>query len=169
MDATCWIWRCCSRASPRAIRISRARETTASPADGGNNNNLLTNGVVLDPNPDTIAEFRILTSNYTAEYGRNAAGVISVVTKSGTNSIHGSAFEFLRNGDFNANAFFNKNDPNNLLPRDDLKRNQFGGTVGGPITIPHVISGRDRFFFIIAYQGQRLTQSVVESSVTTFT
>jgi len=137
--------------------------------DGGVNNEIQGNGVVLNPNPDSVAEFRILTSNYTAEYGRNGAGVISVVTKSGTNSIHGSAFEFLRNGDFNANAFFNKNDPNNLLPRDDLKRNQFGGTVGGPITIPHVISGRDRFFFFIAYQGQRLTQSVVESSVTTFT
>jgi len=137
--------------------------------DGGINNEIQGNGVVLNPNPDTIAEFRILTSNYTAEYGRNGAGVISVVTKSGTNSIHGSAFEFLRNGDFNANAFFNKNNSANLLPRDDLKRNQFGGTLGGPISIPHVVHGRDRFFFFVAYQGQRLVQSVVSNSVTTFT
>jgi hypothetical protein len=137
--------------------------------DGGINNEIQGNGVVLNPNPDTVAEFRILTSNYTAEYGRNGAGVISVVTKSGTNSLHGSAFEFVRNGDFNANAFFNKNNSNNLLPRDDLKRNQFGGTLGGPISIPHVVQGRDRLFFFVGYQGQRLTQSVVQNSITTFT
>src|SRR5207249_9366650 len=63
--------------------------------DGGLNNDLLDNGVVLNPNPDTIAEFRILTSNYTAEYGRNSGGIISVVTKSGTNEFHGSLFEFV--------------------------------------------------------------------------
>src|SRR4029077_13551422 len=65
--------------------------------DGGVNNNLLDNSVVLNPNPDTIAEFRILESNYSAEYGRNGGGIISVVTKSGTNNWHGSAFDFLRN------------------------------------------------------------------------
>src|SRR5207237_585747 len=75
--------------------------------DGGLNNDLLDNGVVLNPNPDTIAEFRILTSNYTAEFGRNGGGIISVVTKSGTNQFHGSAFEFIRNDAFNANSFFN--------------------------------------------------------------
>jgi hypothetical protein len=75
--------------------------------DGGVNNDLMGNGIVLNPNPDAIQEFRILTSNYTAEYGRNGAGVISVVTKSGTNRIHGSAFEFVRNTDFDANAYFN--------------------------------------------------------------
>src|SRR5689334_7849683 len=75
--------------------------------DGGLNNNLLSNNVVLNPNPDTIAEFRILTSNYTAEYGRNGAGVVSVVTKSGTNDYHGSLFEYVRNDFFNANLFFN--------------------------------------------------------------
>lgn len=130
--------------------------------DGGINNDILGNGVVLNPNPDTIAGFRILTSNYTAEYGRNGAGVISVVTKSGSNSFHGSAFEFLRNGDLNANQFFNKSNPGNLLPREDLKRNQFGGTIGGPIK-------KDRLFFFMSYQGQRLTQGVTQSLVTTFT
>ena len=63
--------------------------------DGALNNNLLDNSVVYNPNPDTIAEFRLLESNYSAEYGRNGGGVISVVTKSGTNAWHGSAFEFL--------------------------------------------------------------------------
>ena len=75
--------------------------------DGGINNELLGNGIVYNPNPDSVAEFRILTSNYTAEYGRNGAGVVSVVTKSGTNDFHGSAFEFLRNTDFDANSYFN--------------------------------------------------------------
>ena len=134
--------------------------------DGGLNNDLLGNGVVLNPNPDAVAEFRILTSNYTAEYGRNGAGVISVVTKSGTNQLHGSAFEFARNTDFDANAYFNIQ---NHLPRNDLKRHQFGGTFGGPLTIPHLLEGKDRFFFFVAYQGQRQTQSVVESEITTFT
>ena len=75
--------------------------------DGGINNDLMGNNVVLDPNPDTIAEFRILTSNYTAEYGRNGGGVISAVIKSGTNQYHGSAFDFIRNTDFDANSYFN--------------------------------------------------------------
>lgn len=134
--------------------------------DGGLNNDLLSNGVVLNPNPDAIAEFRILTSNYTAEYGRNGAGVISVVTKSGTNQLHGSAFEFARNTDFDANAYFNIQSG---LPRNDLKRHQFGGTFGGPITIPHLIEGRDRIFFFIAFQGQRQTQTQSEPSIVTFT
>jgi len=72
--------------------------------DGGLNNNLLSNAVVSS-NPDTIAEFRILESNYSAEYGRNGGGIISVVTKSGTNEYHGSVFEFLRNDALNANTF----------------------------------------------------------------
>lgn len=116
--------------------------------DGALNNDLLSNGVVFNPNPDTIAEFRILESNYSAEYGRNGGGVISVVTKSGTNDWHGSVFEFLRNDAFNANSFINNA---NGLPRDVLKRNQYGATLGGPIK-------RDRLFFFVGYQGQRLSE-----------
>jgi len=134
--------------------------------DGGVNNDLLGNEVVYNPNPDTVAEFRILTSNYTAEYGRNGSGVVSVVTKSGTNQLHGSAFDFARNTDFDANSYFNIQAG---LPRNDLKRQQFGGTLGGSISIPHLFSGKDRAFFFVAYQGQRQTQTQVESQVTTFT
>jgi hypothetical protein len=134
--------------------------------DGGVNNNLLNNGVVYNPNPDTIAEFRLLTSNYTAEYGRNGGGVVSVVTKSGTNQFHGSGFEFLRNDKLNANRFFNNK---NGIPREILKRNQFGFTIGGPITIPKVVNGKDRFFFFAGYQGQRQVQNQTTASVTTFT
>ncbi len=127
--------------------------------DGGLNNDLIDNGVVYNPNPDAVAEFRILTSNYTAEYGRNGAGVISVVTKSGTNQFHGSAFEFLRNTDFDANSYFNIQGG---LPRNNLKRSQFGGTLGGAII-------RNRLFFFVAYQGQRQVQTDVLPEQQTFT
>lgn len=134
--------------------------------DGGINTNLLTNTVVLNPNPDSIAEFRILKSNYTAEYGRNAGGIVSVVTKSGTNQLHGSAFDFVRNDAFNANSFFNNREG---LPRNVLKRHQFGATLGGPISIPRLFSGKDRLFFFVAYQGQRQTAAVSETQIATFT
>jgi hypothetical protein len=133
--------------------------------DGGLNNDLMGNDVVLNPNPDTIQEFRILTSNYTAEYGRNGAGVISVVTKSGTNQYHGSVFDFVRNTAFDANSYFNNEDG---LARNNLKRHQFGATFGGPISIPHLINGKDRYFFFVAYQGQRQKQDVLENT-TAFT
>jgi hypothetical protein len=127
--------------------------------DGGINNDLIDNGAVYDPNPDSIAEFRILTSNYTAEYGRNGAGIISVVTKSGSNQFHGSAFDFVRNTDFDANAYFNIQQG---IPRNNLKRNQFGGTFGGPIV-------KNRLFFFASYQGQRQIQTDVQPEQSVFT
>src|SRR5277367_4383815 len=126
--------------------------------DGSLNNNLLDNSVVFNPNPDTIEEFRVLESNYSAEYGRNGGGIITEQTKSGTNQWHGSAFDFLRNGDLDANSYFNRIDSiitGTPIPRDPLRRNQYGGTFGGPITIPHLINGKNRFFFFVGYQGQR--------------
>src|SRR5262249_16783289 len=101
--------------------------------DGAMNTNLLNNGLILNPNPDAIEEFKILTSNYNAEYGRNAGGIVSVVTKSGTSAYHGSAYDYVRNNYFNANSFFNNQQG---LPVDVLKRNQFGAMVGGPLAIP---------------------------------
>ncbi len=129
--------------------------------DGGLNNDLLDNSNLLDPNPDAVAEFRLLTSDYTAEYGRNGGGVISVVTKSGTNQIHGSLFEFLRNRDFDANDYFNKAQVPQL-PRLDLKRNQYGATLGGPVV-------RNKAFFFLAYQGQRQVQAVPDIDSPVFT
>lgn len=134
--------------------------------DGGVNNNLLNNLVVYNPNPDAVEEFRILTSNYTAEYGRSGGGIVSVVTKSGTNSLHGSAYDYVRNDKFNANRFFNNA---NRLPRDILKRNQFGATAGGPIIIPKLVNGKDRFFWFFSYQGQRQAQLTTTSKITVFT
>jgi len=127
--------------------------------DGGLNNDLFDNSNLLDPNPDAIAEFRLLTSNYTAEYGRNGGGIISEVIKSGSNEIQGSLFDFFRNRVLDANDFFNV--PLGI-PRLDLKRNQFGATLGGPIR-------KDKLFFFLAYQGQRQVQAVPDVDIPVYT
>jgi outer membrane receptor protein involved in Fe transport len=135
--------------------------------DGALNNNLLNNGLVLNPNPDAIEEFRVLTSNYGPEYGRNAGGIISVVTRSGGNQFHGSVSDYLRNGDLNANSFFNNE---NGLLRDTLKRNQFGAVLSGPVMLPKVFNHQPhRLFFMSAYQGQRQAQLQSSGKVVTFT
>ncbi len=134
--------------------------------DGGLNNDLLANEVVLNPNPDTVAEFHVLQNDYTAEYGRNAGGIISVVTKSGTNDLHGSLFDFVRNNDFDANTFLN-NEQGISVPV--LKRNQFGATLGGPVTIPKVFHGHDKLFFFVAYQGQRQSATAFDPTVQVYT
>jgi len=134
--------------------------------DGGLNNRTTSNQVVFNPNPEAVEEFRLLENNYTAEYGRNGGGTVTEVIKSGTNSIHGSLFDYLRNDAFNANDYIDNSLGN---PRLVLKRNQFGGTVGGPISFPKLVDGRDRFFFFFGYQGQRQTQTVGTGFVTTYT
>ena len=101
-------------------------------------------GAGMIPNLDSIAEFRIVTNNFDAEYGNYAGGQINVITKSGTNKIHGSAFEFLRNRSFDATNYFSE-------VKDDHKQNEFGGTIGGPIV-------RDKLFFFADYQGNRVIQ-----------
>ena len=134
--------------------------------DGGLDDRTTSNQVVFNPNPEAIEEFRLLENNYTAEYGRNGGGTVTEVIKSGTNAIHGSLFDYLRNDAFNANDYIDNSLGN---PRPVLKRNQFGGTVGGPISIPKLVDGKDRFFFFFGYQGQRQTQTVNQGFVATYT
>ena len=121
--------------------------------DGGNYLDEYTNVNQPFPFPDALQEFSVQTSNYSAEYGQNAGAVVNVITKSGTNNFHGDAFEFLRNAVFNARNFFAPLTQNGVrtkdMGRDQLKRNQFGGTVGGPIR-------RDKTFFFAGFQGTRL-------------
>lgn len=124
--------------------------------DGGLNNDLLDNGVVYNPNPDSIQEFKVLTSNFTAEYGRNAGGIVTEITKSGTNQWHGSAYDFIRNTAFDANNFFSNL---NGEPRQVLHRNQYGGTFGGPVK-------KDKLFFFLAYQKQDLSEQLASNQVT---
>jgi hypothetical protein len=95
------------------------------------------------PAPDSIQEFRVQTANFDAAYGRGSGANVDLVSKGGTNSLHGSTWEFVRNNIFNANDFFSKTDGQ---PRAELKQNQFGATVGGPIV-------RDKTFFFVEYQG----------------
>jgi outer membrane receptor protein involved in Fe transport len=112
------------------------------------NRNLWLNTLIMVPTIDSIQEFRVLTSNYSAEYGASAGSVTVVQTKSGANQLHGTAYEFLRNDKLDANTFFN-----NLagLPKPGFRRNEFGATVGGPIR-------KDKTFFFADYQGIRLAQ-----------
>ena len=137
--------------------------------DGGVNNSVANSTAVVDPNPDTIAEFRILTNNYSAEYGRSNGGIVNVLTKSGTNGLHGTLYDYLRNKDLNANNFFNQATPRAYSPVPTLIRNQFGVTAGGPLTIPKVVKGKDRFFWFFGYQGQRQNSVTVNPQVDTFT
>jgi len=137
--------------------------------DGGVNNSVSNSTAVVNPNPDTIAEFRILTNNYSAEYGRSNGGVVNVITRSGTNQIHGSAYDYLRNKALNANNFFNQATPGAYSPVPTLIRNQFGATAGGPITLPHIVNGKDRFFWFMGYQGQRELSTKVGTQVRVFT
>ena len=151
--------------SPGRFNISGNRSDSVNYLlDGGPNNSLLDNGIVYNPNPDTVAEFRILTSNYPAEYGRNSGGIVSIITKSGGRQFHGSAFDFLRNDALDANSYFNKNNLPAPLPRAPLKRNQFGATLGGPIGRPGRAS--NRLFFFVGYQGERQLEGVPQQGVT---
>lgn len=104
---------------------------------------------------DDLQEFRVQSSTYSAEYGRSPGGQFAFETRSGTNQWHGTAFNYLRNGVFDANDWFN----NYLgIKKLDLRQNDFGGTLGGPIEIPGVYNGKDKTFFFVSYEGLRLVQ-----------
>ena len=110
--------------------------------DGAPHNDTYTNTNLPFPNPDAVQEFNLQSDNLSAQYGMGAGAVVNIITRSGTNSFHGSAFEFLRNGDLNARNFF-------APTQDTLKRNQYGGAAGGPIL-------KDKLFFFGTYQGTKI-------------
>jgi Carboxypeptidase regulatory-like domain/TonB dependent receptor len=114
--------------------------------DGAGNNARQFGNVALRPSIDVIQEFKVQTNSYSAEFGQAAFGQITLVTKSGTNQFHGSAFEFLRNDKLDARNFF-------LPRRGQLNRNQFGGTIGGPVI-------KNRTFFLFNYEGLRERRGV---------
>ena len=115
--------------------------------DGASNNDTFNTGFVMRPPPDAIQEFKIQTHSYSAEYGRNSGSVVNVVTKAGTNELHGSAWEFNRDDAMQARNFFAPADQE----KPKLKQNQFGGTLGGPLV-------RDRVFAFGYYEGYRNTR-----------
>src|ERR1700692_2447899 len=114
--------------------------------NGGDANDQFVNLPTVQPSPDSIAEFRVLTNTFDAEYGRNSGSVVNVVTKSGTNSFHGNMYEFFRNKVLNSNSYCLSADG---CPKPKFNQNQFGGTFGGPIK-------KDRTFFFTSYEGTRI-------------
>jgi hypothetical protein len=117
--------------------------------DGTDNNaystsNQVFSNQVAQPSPDAVAEFKVITSNFSAEYGRVGGAVVNVVMRSGTNQLHGSMYEYLRNTSLNATGFFKPEGGQKPV----LQQNQFGATIGGPIR-------RDKLFFFADYEGSR--------------
>jgi hypothetical protein len=110
-------------------------------------------GTFIQTSIDALQEFSVEQSPYSAEYNRGGA-FFNATIKAGTNSYHGGVFDFLRNDALDARNYF-------ALQRQRLKRNQFGADLGGPVTIPHLYSGRDRSFFFFSYEGQRLSEGLV--------
>ena len=126
--------------------------------NGGNNVDEMTNVNGPFPFPDALQEFSVQTSNYNAEFGQSAGAVVNIVTKSGGKKFHGDIFEFLRNGYFNAKPYF-------ATVADNIHRHQFGGTIGGPVIIPHFSTGaRTQFFF--GYQHTLFHQNSNSSTMT---
>ena len=120
--------------------------------DGVPLNNSYANLLSLIPTQDSIQEFKVQTNNLDAEWGRFAGGVINFTTKTGTNSLHGAAYEYLRNTVLNANDWF---DNATSVPRAPFVQNQFGANAGGPFVIPHLYDGRGKTFWFASYEGFR--------------
>ena len=139
--------------NPGDLSISGQRESANGfMVNGVDVQEHMNGGTSVIPNLDSIQEFRVLTNNFDPEYGNYNGGVIDVVTRSGSNSLHGNAFDFLRNTDLDARNFFD-------ATRGAYQQNQFGGTLGGPIL-------KDKVFFFLDYQGTRTTEGIT-SPVTT--
>lgn len=112
------------------------------------------------PSPDAIAEFKTLRGQYSAQFGRNASGQIDVVTKSGTNSVHGSAYEYFRNNDLDANGYVNDLLKQKIGP---YHYNDFGFSLGGPVFIPNLYNGRNKTFFFVSEEWQRIIQTLTQA------
>jgi hypothetical protein len=117
-------------------------------------------GIAVFPSVESVQEFKVQTNAYSAEFGRSGSGIINLIYKSGTNQFHGSAFEFLRNSDLDANSFYSNL---NGVALPSFKRNQFGGSLGGPVELPRLYHGRNKTFFFAAYEALR------QGSATTLT
>src|SRR5246127_4718912 len=137
-----------------SVNGGRGRSNNFS-VNGGDANDQFVNLPTVQPSPDSIQEFRVLTNTFDAEYGRNSGSVVNVVTKSGTNDFHGNLYEFFRNTVLNAgNYCFSP-----PCEKPKFNQNQFGGTFGGPIK-------KDRTFFFTSYEGRRIRQGITSPVVT---
>jgi hypothetical protein len=133
------------KAGSVSVNGGRGRANNFS-VNGGDANDTFVNAAAVQPTPDAVDEFRVITNTFDAEYGRNSGAVVNVITKSGTNSLHGNVYEYFRNKVLNAQGFLNTTKP-------QFNQNQFGGTLGGPIK-------KDRTFFFGSYEGRRIRKGV---------
>jgi Carboxypeptidase regulatory-like domain len=120
--------------------------------DGVPANTALYNAPAYVPVVDAVQEFKVQTNSFSAEFGRTGGGIVNIVTRSGTNGLHGTLYDFFRNNHLNANNWFNNA---NGTPRPGEHTNQFGGAAGGPVLIPHVYDGRNKTFWFFNYEGLR--------------
>ena len=146
------------RAGAVSVNGGRGRANNFS-VNGGDANDQFVNLPTVQPSPDSIQEFRVLTNTFDAEYGRNSGSVVNVVTKSGTNKFHGDAYEFFRNTKLNANAYCFTALQGIPCDKPQFNQNQFGATFGGPIK-------KDRTFFFTSYEGRRIRQGIPSPAVT---
>jgi len=130
-----------------AVNGARADNVSAL-VDGMNNTQRRNTAFMVSPPLESIQEFKMITSGYSAEYGRFAGGVLSVVTKSGANRLHGAVYEFLRNDALDARNYFDAG-------KSKLIQNQFGATVSGPVLLPKLYNGRDKTFFLVSWESLR--------------
>src|SRR5580658_8817285 len=128
-----------------SVNGGRTRSNNFS-VNGGDANDQFVNSPTVEPSPDSVEEFRVITNTFDAEYGRNSGSVVNVITKSGSNSFHGDIFEYFRNTVLDAQGYFN-------TTRPQWNQNQFGGTFGGPIK-------KDSTFFFVSYEGRRIRQGI---------
>lgn len=135
-----------------SVNGGRGRANNFS-VNGGDANDQFVNLPTVQPSPDSIAEFRVLTNTFDAEYGRNSGSVVNVVTKSGTNQVHGNLYEFFRNTKLNANPYCLPAIDGVSCDKPQFNQNQFGGTLGGPIV-------KNRTFFFTSYEGRRVRQGI---------
>jgi hypothetical protein len=138
------------RAGVVSVNGGRGRDNNYT-VNGGDGNDQFANLPAIQPSPDAIAEFRVLTNTFDAEYGRNSGAVVNVVTKSGTNAFHGDLYEFFRNNKLNARGFFDS-------AKLDYLQNQFGATLGGPLK-------KDKTFFFASYEGDRIRRGSSSDTV----
>jgi hypothetical protein len=142
-----------SESRTNTFRINGALgATTDILIDGGTDTTAYYNQAAGIPGVDAVQEYRVYTDAYAPEFGRTSGGIVSYALKSGTNQIHGSAFEYLRNSDMDAEGF---NGDKAGLAMPTFRRNQFGGTLGGPVFIPKLYNGRNKTFFFVSYDGLR--------------
>ena len=117
--------------------------------DGAETRNSTTNDIAYTPPLETVQEFKVLTNSFSSEFGRSGGGVLTVATRSGTNQLHGAAYEFIRNDKLNANAWASNRAG---LAKSPFRRNEYGFAVGGPVLIPKVYDGRNRTFFFTNFE-----------------